>query len=298
MATSADLYPSRQGDSEALLPRLDPVVYSTANTPLGESQCAFYRDNGYLIFPGLLADMVAPLRNEIGKLKRGLRGCEELVLEPDSNELRTVFNPIAYSTVVDRCFRDERIVAVARQLLGSEVYRMQSRINIKPPLKGRAFSWHSDFETWHVEDGMPRMRALTAWVMLTENHSHNGPLYVIPGSHRQYVSCAGQTGTDNYKTSLRQQTLGVPSPQMMQRVLKNRRIKAITGEPGTLVIHECNLLHASPDNLSADARSIAMCVYNSVENAPQAPFSGLPPRPAFLSSRDTTAVRAIAAEAA
>ncbi len=298
MTITADLYPSRKGATEKLLPRLDPVLYSREGGPLDEEQCAFYRDNGYLILPDLVNDLVEPIRNAIPDLKRRLQGREELVVEPDSDELRTVFNPVAFSDVVDRCFRDPRIVTIARQLLGSAVYRMQSRINIKPPLRGRAFNWHSDFETWHVEDGMPRMRALTAWIMLTDNHQHNGPLYVIPGSHKHFVSCAGQTGVDNYKTSLRRQTLGVPGPEMMQKLLRQRQIKAITGRPGTLVIHECNLMHASPDNLSADPRSIAMCVFNSVENAPQAPYSGLPPRPEFLSTRKVEPLEMLAGEAA
>lgn len=298
MLQQTDIYPSRTGSKERLIPRLDPVVYPSvdrADGPLSKKQLQFYADNGYLVIPDYLPDQVEPLRRAIPALKQRLRGREELVVEPDGEELRTVFNPTAFDDDVDACFRDPRIVDIARQLLGSDVYRMQSRINIKPAFKGRAFNWHSDFETWHVEDGMPRMRALTAWIMLSENHPCNGPLYVIPGSHKQYISCAGETGLNNYKTSLRNQTLGVPSAETLKDIIKSRGIRAITGQPGTLVIHECNLLHASPDNLSADPRSIAMCVYNSVENCPQAPFSGLPPRPDFLSARDTRPVESLAA---
>lgn len=54
-----------------------------------------------------------------------------------------------------------------RQILGSEVYIHQSRVNYKPGYGGTGFYWHSDFETWHSEDGMPRMRALSVSIALT-----------------------------------------------------------------------------------------------------------------------------------
>ncbi|WP_250461789.1 phytanoyl-CoA dioxygenase family protein [Microbulbifer litoralis] len=286
-----DLYPSRVGGGEQIIPRLDPMVYGgspSQESPLNRGQLDHYEKNGYLVFPDFLPELVQPLRTEIGRMRSELAGREELVREPENDELRTIFNPCRFSPQIDALFRHPKVLPMVRQLLGSEVYMMQSRVNNKPAFRGRSFAWHSDFETWHVEDGMPRMRALTAWLMLNENTHYNGPLYVIPGSHQLYVSCCGRTGEDNYKSSLRQQTLGVPQPETMSEILREREIHAITGTPGTLVIHECNLLHGSPDNISGDPRQVVMCVYNSVENRPQAPFGAERQRPQFLSSRDFT----------
>lgn len=296
MSMTDDLYPSRVGGREQIIPRLDPVIHCpagsgpapSAESPLDRDQLNHYENNGYLVFPDFLPELVEPLQAEIARLRTELQGCEELVREPHDNSLRTVFNPCRFSPQIDALFRHPKVLPMVRQLLGSDVYLMQSRINNKPAFRGRSFAWHSDFETWHVEDGMPRMRALTAWLMLNENTHYNGPLYVIPGSHKLYVSCRGTTGEDNYKSSLRQQTLGVPEPDTMREILRDREIHAITGKPGTLVIHECNLLHGSPDNISGDPRQVAMCVYNSVENKPVEPFGAARPRPAFLSSRDFT----------
>lgn len=291
MTRIIDLYPSRQNQQERILPRLDPVVHGNRQPQkaheLDTGQVARYEHDGFLVIPELMADLVPALEAEIEALKAHLGDAEELYTEPDSNELRTLFKPFAFSALIDRVSRDPRIMAPVQQLLGSEAYIMQSRVNIKPPLAGRSFAWHSDFETWHVEDGMPRMRALTAWIMLNDNHPCNGPLYVLEGSHRRYVSCAGQTGTDNYRTSLKRQVLGVPSAPALKTLMAEHPLRVIEGKPGTLVFHECNLLHGSPDNISGDPRAILMFVFNSVENRPVAPFGGLAPRPHYLNNPDT-----------
>tara|TARA_R100000900_G_scaffold47653_1_gene38390 strand:- start:77492 stop:78418 length:927 start_codon:yes stop_codon:yes gene_type:complete len=297
MVRRHDPYPSRTGGQEAIHPRQDPVVYGgpQAGTPgaLSGEQLQQFEREGYLVLPDLFSDLLEPIREEFHTLSRRMRGDEALYTEPDSDEPRTLFKVHAWSDLLQQVMRDPRILTPVQQILGSAATTMQSRINIKPAFKGKSFPWHSDFETWHVEDGMPRMRAVTAWIMLTDNSPHNGPLYVIPGSHKHYVSCAGTTGRENYRTSLRRQTLGVPRSETLKDMLQEQPIHTVSGRAGTLVFHDCNLLHGSPDNISADPRSILMYVYNSVENAVEAPFSDLPPRPHYLCDREAQPLSAL-----
>ncbi|MGD8931979.1 MAG: phytanoyl-CoA dioxygenase family protein, partial [Chromatiales bacterium] len=202
-------------------------------------------------------------------------------------EPRTLFSPDRFNPVLQGLSREVRILDKVRQLLGSDVYIHQSRINIKRAFSGKSFPWHSDFETWHAEDGIPRMRMLSAWVMLTENTEFNGPLYLIPGSHRVFIACAGATPAEHYKNSLRRQTYGVPSPRAITRLVQQGGMTGVYGPPGTLVIHECNMLHGSPDNISPQARSNLFFVYNSVLNTPASePFAATAFRPEFLGRRD------------
>ena len=292
----ADPYPSRFGDTEKILPRLDPVVYPNPATgrsfdgPLSRAQIESYQHSGYLVLPQYMPEFVEPLKREMAPLRQQLEGTDKLVLEMDSDTVRTVFDPFGHSELVQQFFQHPKILGIAEQLLGSKAHMMQSRINVKPAFTGRSFAWHSDFETWHVEDGMPHMRALTAWIMLSDCTEHNGPLYVIPGSHQEFISCAGKTGEDNFKTSLRKQTLGVPSKNTMRKVLNRRQIESITGRTGTVVFHECNLLHGSPDNISADSRTVLMGVFNSVENPVGRPFGAKRERPEYLCKRNGMAL--------
>jgi ectoine hydroxylase len=177
---------------------------------------------------------------------------------------------------------------MVHQLLGSDAYIHQSRINFKPGFHGKGFDWHSDFETWHAEDGMPRMRAVSFSIALTDNTPFNGPLMLIPGSHKTFVPCVGRTPEDNYQSSLKKQELGVPNEQDLQKMADQYGIQAPTGPAGSLIIFECNTLHASNANMSPWPRSNLFFVYNSVENRLEQPFCGNKPRPDFLGNRSHT----------
>ena len=96
----------------------------------------------------------------------------------------------------------------------------QSRINYKPGFHGKGFNWHSDFETWHAEDGMPSMHAVSASIVLTDNHHFNGPLMLIPGSHKVFVPCLGATPDDHHKQSLKTQEFGVPGNDVLQALIE------------------------------------------------------------------------------
>lgn len=293
MLMANDLYPSRQGTAEAIGERQDPVVFGNASArsehSLSAEQVRSYEQNGFIVLPGLMKDVVEPMLEEVRRLGREMSHRKEVVTEPDSDEVRSIFAAQNFSPMVDRISRDRRLLDVARQLLDSEVYIHQSRVNVKPPIKGKSFQWHSDFETWHVEDGMPRCRVLTGWIMLTDNTPYNGPLFVIPGSHQWYVAVAGETPENNFEQSLQKQVAGVPSLDTIEWLTERcGEVQGVYGEPGTVVFHEGNIMHASPDNISPNPRTNLMFVYNSVENTPQRPFSGQEPRPEHLANRDFT----------
>jgi ectoine hydroxylase len=190
---------------------------------------------------------------------------------------------------IARLARDPRLIHVARQLLGSEVYIHQSRANMKPGFKGKEFYWHSDFETWHVEDGMPAMRALSCSVLLTDNNSCNGPLMLVPGSHRQFIACKGETPDENYKKSLKQQEYGVPDPLSLTLLVEQGGIEPVTGKAGSVVFFDCNTMHGSNGNISPWPRANVFMVYNSVENALLEPKYGLRPRPEHVATRGSFA---------
>ena len=286
-----DIYPSRHARMAEFLPRLDPVVHGEwrESAPIDRDQCARFDRDGYLVLQDLFSDEeVAFLQSEAGTLLADPDALEQetVITEPDGREVRSIFRIHAQSPVIARLAADERLAGVARFLLGDDVYIHQSRLNYKPGFQGREFYWHSDFETWHVEDGMPRMRALSMSVLLAENTPHNGPLMLIPGSHRAFLTCVGETPEDHYRMSLKRQEYGVPDEDSLAELAHRHGIVAPTGKPGSVVIFDCNIMHGSNGNITPFPRANAFLVYNAVSNRLAAPFGVDKPRPEFIAARD------------
>jgi len=297
MRLPEDHYPSRTTPEPQWLTRADPVVYGDINRsagPLSRAQLEAYERDGYLFFPELIAaHEVASLREEMRRLSRDsvVLAQERVVTEPYSGDLRTLFEIHKISEVFAELAADHRLAGIAEQLLGDDVYITQSRLNYKPGFHAKEFHWHSDFETWHVEDGMPRMRAFSISIALTENDALNGPLMVIPGSHRRFVSCVGETPEDNYRTSLKRQVYGVPDDDSLARLVEQGGIFAATGKIGSAIMFDCNLMHGSNSNITPFPRSNAFFAYNAVSNALTEPFGQTRRRPEFLAERHPEPLR-------
>jgi ectoine hydroxylase len=298
MATTAvrtDLYPTR-GAREVMTPRQDPVVWSApgARGPIVTSELMGFERDGFLTVDELIPqDEVALYRAELDRLiaDPAVRADERSIIEPKSQDVRSVFEVHKLSKIFSGLLRDERVVGRARQILGSDVYVHQSRINVKPGFGASGFYWHSDFETWHAEDGLPNMRAVSVSIALTENRDTNGGLMIMPGSHKTFLGCAGETPKDNYKKSLQMQDAGTPSEEALTRFADQHGIRLFTGRAGSATWFDCNCMHGSGDNITPYPRSNVFIVFNSVENAAVKPFAAPVPRPDFIGARDFTPVR-------
>ncbi|MNR93269.1 Phytanoyl-CoA dioxygenase (PhyH) [compost metagenome] len=293
---SQDAYPTRTQNNAGILARHEPVVYDTVGKrkpALDQAQRASYEKNGFLLMPELFKpDEVTHLFDAMQGMREDFTHAErkEVIAEPANGaaagEVRSIFNVHRLNEVFANLVRDPRVLNVAREILGSEVYIHQSRINYKPGFSGKEFYWHSDFETWHSEDGMPAMRALSCSILLTDNSENNGPLLLIPGSHHHYVSCMGETPDENYKKSLKKQEVGVPDQILLRYLADMGGITSCAGKAGSVVFFDCNTMHGSNGNITPYPRSNVFFVYNSMENQLEAPKGGLTPRPEFVAARD------------
>ncbi|XID74415.1 ectoine hydroxylase [Alkanindiges sp. WGS2144] len=283
-------YLTRTNSSAAIVARVDPVVYDPSPVQcLSSDQKQAYQQHGFLQMDQLFnQDEVAFLLQEMQAMRQEFAQQQrpEAFTERESQEVRSIFNVHRLNQVFANLMRDERVLNVARELLGSEVYIHQSRINYKPGLQGKEFFWHSDFETWHSEDGMPAMRALSCSVLLTDNDEHNGPLMVIPGSHQHYISCQGETPDNHYQKSLKKQEYGVPDGMLLRYLADIGGIHSCTGKAGSVVFFDCNLMHGSNSNITPYSRSNVFFVYNSIDNQLGTPLAGLEPRPEFVATRE------------
>ncbi|PKW13899.1 ectoine hydroxylase [Saccharopolyspora spinosa] len=288
--STQDRYPTRVDAEPAMIRRSDPTVWPGVTAgPATAEELAGHEAKGFHVVEGLLSPAeVQTYWRELERLTRdpGVRADERTIVERSSDEVRSIFEVHWMSELIAELVRDPRVLDRARQILGSDVYVHQSRINYMPGYRGTGFYWHSDFETWHAEDGMPAMRAVSISIALTDNYPFNGGLMIMPGSHRTFVSCVGETPDDNYKSSLKEQWVGVPTEDDITKLAYEHDIEQFTGQAGSALWFDSNCMHGSGNNITPFPRSNIFVVFNSVENALVDPFAAGHPRPGFIASRD------------
>jgi ectoine hydroxylase len=284
---TADPYPTRASGDPELLERIEPTVWTTGTAgPIDPATLAAHDSRGYSVHHDLLSPPeVEAFRHELDRLAADPA---HDVFVTEDGEVRTIFGIHRASALVAELVRDPRVLDRARQILGSEVYVHQSRATYLSAFEGRGHYWHSDFETWHAEDGMPVPRAVSMSIALTDHHPFNGGLMMMPGSHRTFVPCAVRTPLEHYRSPLIDHEIGVPSAAHLTSLASAYGIEQFTAPAGSALMFDANLMHGSGNNITPFPRSHIFLVFNSVENALAEPFGGTAPRPVHVADRDFT----------
>ncbi|SEE34426.1 ectoine hydroxylase [Gordonia malaquae] len=286
-----DRYPTRLHEAAPMMRRPDPVVWGSVDGPFTADEIHDYSAKGFHIEDGLLTPaQVQECWTEFDRLTGDpdVEASGAVVRESNGDAVRSIFAVHRHSPVIDALARTPRILDRARQILGSEVYIHQSRINAMPGMVGTGFGWHSDFETWHAEDGLPTPRALSVSIALTDNFAFNGGLMLMPGAHRTFVPCVGRTPDDNFRESLQRQRVGVPDDDTVFELGYEHGIEQFTGAAGSALFFDSNSMHGSSNNITPYSRANVFLVFNSVHNAPTAPFAAARHRPTYIADLDTT----------
>ena len=225
-------------------------------SPVSDEQISAFHEDGYLIVPGLFdseeADILrkaAHTDNSFGDnaydLEDGEGGKAQLVLWNKAGE--DLWGAIA---------RSERIVNAMEQLFDDEVYHYHSKMSIKKPRTGGAWSWHQDYGYWY-QNGCIWPDMGSAFIAVDPNTRENGCLQVLKGSHKmgriEHGQYGDQTGADPERTTA--------AAKVMETVY-------VELDPGDTLFFHSNTLHRSDQNTSDDPRWSLICCYNTKHNNP------------------------------
>ena len=152
--------------------------------------------------------------------------------------------------------RCERMVRSCEQLLGGEVYHYHSKMIMKDPRVGGAWTWHQDYGYWY-QNGVLQPLLTSVSIAVDRATKENGCLQVIEGSHHcgriDHVLTGDQAGADR---------------ERVDELLKRMPLVYVEMEPGDALFFHSNLLHRSDQNKSEHPRWSMICCYNAARNDP------------------------------
>ena len=259
---------------------------------LTADQIAQYDRDGFLHFPEFFSPAeVEALRGEVARV--GRIESDLVVLEGAAKVPKVMFRlhepdgPTA-SPAFNAAVRLPRTLGLAQQLLRDDaLYLHHTKVNIKAAIEGSIWPWHQDFGSW-ANDGIARPDMLTLMVGLDPASQINGCLYFLPGSHKK-----GRLDP-YFDTSTAYKVWSVTPTDMKRMIAEFGEPVAITGKAGAVTLFDCNLLHASGHNLSANDRWQAYFCYNTVANRPKDVEN---PRPDYVRSRNWAPLKTVADDA-
>ena len=134
-------------------------------------------------------------------------------------------------------------MAVLHELLGPDLRLHGSKLNMKAAHYGSPVEWHQDWAFYpHTNDDI-----LAIGVMLDDMDLENGPLMVVPGSHKGPVwNHHGEDG----------RFAGLVDPADIQAEIASA--VALTGRAGTMSFHHVRALHGSALNTSDRSRNLLL----------------------------------------
>lgn len=217
---------------------------------LNKEQLQFYYENGYVLVENAVspeqlakleqithrlieASSTVTVSNEVYDLDEG--HCA------DSPKLTRIKLPHKQDPYYWEVACNSRITEILRQILGDNVLLQTSKLNTKAPDGGAAVEWHQDWAFYpHTNDAL-----LACGLFLDDVDEQNGPLQVIPGSHK------GPVLDHNSGLGVFCGAIDPDDPEF-----HHNEAVTLTGKAGSMSIHHVRTIHGSAPNTSDKSRKV------------------------------------------
>jgi ectoine hydroxylase-related dioxygenase (phytanoyl-CoA dioxygenase family) len=221
---------------------------------LTQDEIDFYDEQGYLVLRDVVPNEV--LQASVAETERLVAVASTLteptpMLDLDPNHtpkkprVRRIKSPHEHSEYFQGLAADPVILDLLDPLLPSGVRIHNTKINMKSAGTGEPIEWHQDWAFYpHTNDDV-----LAVGIYLDDCTEENGPMMVIPGSHKgptynhhEGPYFCGAMDVENCDADL---SKAVP----------------LMGPAGSLTIHHARLVHGSAPNRSARSRRFLLYAY-------------------------------------
>jgi len=228
---------------------------------IGEAELRHYQEQGYVVIPGALdAATMAALQARTDHYVESARGklASDAVHDledshrSDAPRVRRIKDPCSLDGLYYRVARHPAILAAATRLVGPDLRYHHSKINIKAAGYGAAIEWHQDWAFYpHTNDSV-----LAVGIAIDGCDLENGPLMVLPGSHRGLVHDHHVAG----------RFCGAIDPDASG--LDFSRAVSLVAPAGSITLHHARLVHGSAANRSPRPRRLMFLGYAAADAWP------------------------------
>ena len=229
---------------------------------LSKSQIDQYHETGAIVVSDILStDEVLRLRrvtDEFVERARGVTAHNEIYdLEdshtPDNPRVRRIKTAHQHHPEYARLVRHPKILAVLQDLWGPDIRFDTAKLNMKCAGFGAPVEWHQDWAFYpHTNDDLAAVG-----IMLDDFTMENGPMMVIPGSHR------GPT-YDHHGPDGR--FCGAMDPNDPD--VDYAKALPCLGNAGSITIHHVRAVHGSATNFSGKERRFLLYQYRAADAWP------------------------------
>ena len=237
---------------------------------INESDVAFYRKNGYLLVENVFdAKTLAKMRAVIASLVARAAGLTthneiydlEPTHSPDNPRVRRIKTPHKVDPFFLEVVKQPEMLSILKALLGKNIRLHGSKLNVKAPKYGSPVEWHQDWAFYpHTNDDI-----LAIGVMLDDVELENGPLLVMPGTHK--VDKVWNHHLDG-------RFCGAMDPTQTPELDYTKAVPCI-GKAGSCSFHHVRLVHGSAQNTSEKPRQLLLYECTAADAWPLVNFKDL-----------------------
>lgn len=209
----------------------------------------FFAEHGFIhVGPVLTAEKLRALQAETDAVVQAARGVEsnneiydlESTHTPTIPRVRRIKTPHLFFPVFEDLARDPDITDPVADLIGENIRLYGGKINIKAAGYGAPVEWHQDWAFYpHTNDDV-----LTVGIFLDDMDADNGPLCVMPGSHKGPIFNHHSNGAFCGALDLNESRLNFEQAVPM------------TGRAGDMLIFHARAIHGSEGNRSNRQRRL------------------------------------------
>jgi ectoine hydroxylase-related dioxygenase (phytanoyl-CoA dioxygenase family) len=234
---------------------------------LTEAQIADYNEIGAIVVPDVLTPAEVRTLSDVTdgfvQRARGLTAHDEIYdLEdshtPDTPRVRRIKAAHLHDPAYAALMRHPKIIAVLQALWGPDIRFDTAKLNMKCAGFGAPVEWHQDWAFYpHTNDNLAAVG-----VMFDDMAMENGPLMIIPGSHKgpTFDHHAGGVFCGAMDPSRNDVDYGKAIP--------------LLGKAGSITVHHVRAVHGSAPNVSDRDRRLLLFQFRAADAWPILGFPG------------------------